>query len=202
MEKFHQLLLGWHKIYISTKSKRSGEKSCEELSLFCTAKGKKEGSTQAKFMVAITYNKGVVTCERYEGSISGSKFAKLCDNHFPQAFMLSANPHDKLFLQDGDPSQNSAKALPVLQNMGAEVFSISPRSPDLNPIENFFYLISVKINEDSLNKNITHETFQELCERVKSIIVNYPTLKINRIIDSIDKRINIIIEHKGQRIKY
>ena len=47
------------------------------------------------FMVAITYNKGVVMCEEYEGSISGSKFATLCDNHFPQAFMLVASPHDK-----------------------------------------------------------------------------------------------------------
>ena len=101
---------------------REWRKRCEGLSLFYTAKGKEEGSTQAKFMVAIACNKGVVMCEQCEGSISGSKFAKLCDNHFPQAFMLSANPHDKLFLQDGDPSQNSAKALPVLQNMGQKCF--------------------------------------------------------------------------------
>ena len=43
---------------------------------------------------------------------------------------------------------------------------------------------------------------KEFCERVKIIIVSYPTLKINRIIDSMDKRINMIIERKGQRIKY
>ena len=150
-------------------------------------------------MVAIAYNKGVVMCEQYERSISGSKFAKLCDNRFPQAFMLSANPHYKLFLQDGDPSQNSAKAMQVFENMEAEVFSIPLRSPDLNPIENVFHLNLVKINEGSLN--VTHEIFQEFSERVKSIIVNYPTLKINKIIDSMDKRINMIIEHKGQRIK-
>ena len=93
------------------------------------------------------------------------------------------------------------KAMQVYENMGSKVFSIPLRSPDLNPIENFFHSISVKINEDSLNKIITHETFQEFSERVKSIIVNYPTLKINKIIDSIDKRINMIIQHKGQRIK-
>ena len=51
------------------------------------------------------------------GSISSSKFAKLCDNHFPQAFMLSANPLDKLFLQDDNPSQNSAKAMQVFESM-------------------------------------------------------------------------------------
>ena len=124
-----------------------------------------------------------------------------CDNHFPQTFMLSANPHDNLFLQDGDPSQNSAKAMQVFENMGAKVFSIPLRSPDLNPIENFFHSISVKINEESLNNIIMHETFQEFSERVKRIIVNYPTLKINKIIDNMDKRINMIIQHKGQRIK-
>ena len=174
-------------------------KSLRRTILVLHSKRGKKGSTQAKLMVAIAYNKGVVMCEQYEGSISGSKFAKLCDNHFPQAFMLSANPHYKLFLQDGDPSQNSAKAMQVFENMGAEVFSTPLRSPDLNPIENFFHSNSVKINEDSLN--VTHETFQEFSERVKSIIVNYPTLKINKIIDSMDKRINMIIEHKGQIIK-
>ena len=181
---------------------REWRKSCEGLSLFRTEKGKKEGNTQAKFMAAIAYNKGVVICEQYERSISGSKFAKLCDNHFPQAFMFSTNPHRKLFLQDGDRSQNSVKAMQVFQNMGAEVFSILPRSPNLNPIENVFHSILVKTNKNSLNKNIMHETFQEFSERVKSITVNYPTLKINKMIDSMDKRINMITEHKGQRIKY
>ena len=89
----------------------------------------------------------------------------------------------------------------VFENLGTEVFSTAPRSRDMKPIENFFHSISVKINENFLNKNITHETFKEFSERVKGIIVNYPTTKINKIIDSIDKRINMIIEHKGQRIK-
>ena len=149
-------------------------------------------------MVAIAYNKSVVMCEQYEESISDSKFVK----HFPEAFSLIANPHNKLFLQDGDPSQNSAKAILVIQNMVVEVSSILPWSPNLNPIKTVFHSIPVKINEDSLNNNIMHETFQEFCERVKSIIVNYPTLKINRMIDSMDKRINMIMEHKEQRIKY
>ena len=166
LEKFYQLLDGTGFIYkqnpkyqTTSPKAREWRKRCEGLSLFCTVNGKKEGSTQAKFMAAIAYNKDVVMCKQYEGSISGSKFAKLCDNHFPQAFMLTSNPNDKLFLQDGDPSQNSIKAMQVFQNMVAEVFSIPPSSPDLNPIESFFHSISVKINEDSLTKNITHETF-------------------------------------------
>ena len=52
---------------------------------------------------------------------------KDCGNHFQQAFMLSANLHDKLFLQDSNLNQNSTKAVQVFENTGAEVFLIPPR---------------------------------------------------------------------------
>ena len=63
----------------------------EGLYLGCTAKGRKEGETQAKFMVAISYNRGVVMCQQYSDGISGDKFARIVDKHFPQAFNLSIN---------------------------------------------------------------------------------------------------------------
>ena len=43
-----------------------------------------------------------------------------------------------MFVQDGDPSQNSKAAKTALSKIGAVQFSIPPRSPDLNPIENVF----------------------------------------------------------------
>jgi len=181
---------------------REWRKPNEGLSFGCTSKGKKEGSRQAKFMVAISYNRGVVMCEQYEGCISGSKFAKLADNHFPQAFLLSVNPYDKLFLQDGDPSQNSAKARDVFERMGAKVFSIPPRSPDLNPIENFFHLISMELKKDTVGKDISYETFDQFSERVKNLIVNFPITKIDKIIDSMERRIDEVIRSKGNRTKY
>ena len=52
---------------------------------------------------------------------------KDCGNHFQQPFMLSANLHDKLFLQDSNLNQNSTKAMQVFENTGAEVFLIPPR---------------------------------------------------------------------------
>ena len=89
-------------------------------------------------MVGISYNRGVVICEQYFDKITGTKFAKMVDQKFPQAFQLSINPHNKAFLQDGDPSQNSKLARDAFENIGAKMVSIPPRSPDLNPIENFF----------------------------------------------------------------
>ena len=173
----------------------------EGLAFGCTAKGRKEGETQAKFMVAILYNRGVVMCEQYT-KISGEKFAKMVDRHFPQAFALSINPHDQKFLQDGDPSQNSACAMEILENIGATVVKIPARSPDLNPIENFFNLVDRAIFEDTIQKNITSETFTEFSTRIRDIIVNYPRTVIDKIIQSMDKRISMVIKVKGNRIKY
>ena len=45
--------------------------------LKCTSKGKKEGCTNANFMVAISYGKGSVLCEQYDGPITG---ATICSN--------------------------------------------------------------------------------------------------------------------------
>lgn len=173
----------------------------EGLSYGCTAKGKKEGSTQVKFMVAISYDRGVVLCEQYK-QISGPKYAKMCDECLPQAFDLSINPRDRRFVQDGDPSQNSAVAKEVLENMGAKVVTIPARSPDLNPIENFFHLIGKAIVEDTKRKNITKETFDEFSSRVKDIIVNFDKKTINSLIGSMDKRIKAVIKAKGERTKY
>ena len=108
-----------------------------------TAKGKKEGTggRMASFYVAISYEKGVVMCEQYEGHINGRLFADIVKEKFPETFSKSTNCKNMLFLQDGDPSQNSAVAKSAFEFIGCKVFSIPARSPDINPIENLFNII-------------------------------------------------------------
>ena len=67
----------------------------ESLSYGCTAKGKKERSTQVKFMVAISYQQAVVFCEEYENRLCGRGLVR---KKFPLAFTLSINSKSK---QDG-----------------------------------------------------------------------------------------------------
>ena len=53
-------------------------------------------------------------------------------------YRAAAPGNDKLlFLQDNDPSQNSAKATEALTTIRAEVVKFPQRPPDLNPIKNF-----------------------------------------------------------------
>ena len=55
---------------------------------------------------------------------------------------------------DGCPRQNSKVARNAITKTGAKIFPIPPRSPDLNPIENFFNLAQKKLREEAVVKKI------------------------------------------------
>ena len=99
----------------TTKS-MAWRKRGEGLSLNCTSKGKKAGvqGKTAHFFVSIAYGKGVILCDQYLERLSGESFADYVRCRFPQIFEKSSNPKAKRFLQDGDPSQNSAQARKAL----------------------------------------------------------------------------------------
>ena len=179
-------------------------KANEGLSIDCTTKGSHEGTggKVANFMVAIAYEKGVVLCEQYTGHLNGQKFSDFIRDYFSEAFEKGSNPKGKLFLQDGDPSQNSRKARNAWDKIGARKFTIPPRSPDLNPIENVFNVVKRKLGEEALQKRITKENVEEFSARVRANLEGTSADYINKTIDTMNKRIDMIIRAKGQRIKY
>ena len=99
-------------------------------------------------------------------------------------------------------SPNSIAAKRVHNEIGAFVFCIPPCSSDLNPIENVFHLINMEIQKDTIKRNITGETFTSFSQRVKSLIQRIPKRTISCVIDSMDKRIKMVLRAKGNRIKY
>ena len=129
-------------------------KRCEALSFNCISKGKKSGTGGAMghFIVAIAHGKGVVLCEQYVEQFIGAYFADFIRELFHEAFANSANLHGKLFMQDGDPWQNSMAAKKTLDDVSARLFSIPPRSPDVNPNKNFFYLVQSKFHGEALDR--------------------------------------------------
>ena len=124
-------------------------------------------------------------------------FAQFILEHFNDTFEKSTNPKQKLFLQDGDPSQSSEKAKPALDSIGAEVFFIPPRSSHMNPIETIFN-IKKKLHADALSKNITKENFEEYSKRVKETLNPTPLETINKTVGSIPRRMEMIVKGKGK----
>lgn len=187
----------------STRS-MAWRKRSEGLDLHCTTKGKKAGveGRVAKFFVSICYGKGAIACDQYLERLNGPMFVKYVQSRFPQIFAVSANPRAKRFLQDGDPSQNCALSQKAFKEVGAILFKIPARSPDLNPIENFFNVVSKRLMQDALDKQIKKETFEEFSNRVKETILNFDKQYINKLIGSMDKRIGNVIKRRGCRLKY
>lgn len=181
---------------------REWRKKGEGLSLHCTAKGSKEGAVNANFMVAISYNHGVVLCEQYFGPITGAKMAEIVGRSFEGALRNSVDPRGKRILMDGCPRRNSRISLEAIDSVGGKVFKIPPRSPDLNPIENFFHLVSQTLKKEAVANKISRETFGEYSERVKNTMKNFSSQTIDNLIGSMNKRVEMIIKAKGNRIRY
>ena len=140
--------------------------------------------------------------EHYFGQITGTIFDDIVDWSFGSAFENSINPVFQRFLMDGCPRQNSRIALRAIARIGKLVFKIPPRNLDLNPIENVFNLVVQKLNNEAIEKDITDETFQSFSERVKRCMLSFPVKVIDKIISTMEKRINMVLKAKGQRIKY
>ena len=167
----------------------------------CTSKGRKEGKKYARFLVGIALGSGVVLCEHIPRKSNGHAFAALIDQHFSAALDRTGKTCRR-FLQDGCPVQNSKKALQALARNGIKRLKIPARSPDLNPIENFFNLVRRKIKNDSFQKRIEMESKGEFAIRVTELMQNYSADSINRIIQSMPKRVQMVVKMKGTRIKY
>ena len=63
----------------------------------------------AKFMVAITYREGVVLCKQYD-KLNVPYFKDLVKREFGNMLKRANKGNSKLWIQDGDLSQNSALA--------------------------------------------------------------------------------------------
>ena len=170
----------------------------------CTAKGSKAGynGRVAHFFVSISYGKGVISCIQYLDTLTGAMFSQFMKDNFKDIFAKCGNSGSCTFLQDGDPRQNSKLAKDTMRSLGIECYGIPARSPDLNPIENVFHLVDIALAEEAVKKNIISETFEEFSTRVRNCMLTFSTDTIDRILESMPKRIDLIIKCKGRRLKY
>ena len=126
-----------------------------------TAKGRRDlrGGHICHYVVGISFGGWAVLVEEYT-TMNGKYISDFIEKSLHKVVInrAAAKGKDKLlFLQDNDPSQNSAKAKEALNNIGTEVIKTLARSPDLNPIENFFHTVKRKLRQDALDNRIVNE---------------------------------------------
>lgn len=77
------------------------------------------------------------------------------------------------------------------------IFKIPSHSPDLNPIQNFFSLVVRKLRKQVLEEQIESETYDELMQRVQSVMLNFTVEKMKKIIESMSHKFNMVIKKMG-----
>ena len=82
------------------------------------------------------------------------------------------------------------------------MFSIPAHSPDLNPIENLFHLVSRQLEKNTLDMQITSENFEQFSARVKKTMKHFPITTIDNIIKSMDNCVAMITTQQGERLGY
>ena len=112
-------------------------------------------------MVIYARGKGVIKCHHYNGNINAETFGDFVKKYFPEMFKAGNNTKEKLFLQEGDLSQNSRTAQDAMHAIPCRLFKIPVRPPDLNPIKNVFDLVGNKLRKDVIERNISKETFKQ-----------------------------------------
>ena len=63
-------------------------------------------------------------------------------------------------------------------------------------------MVNNKLRQQALDDRIRKETFQELSAGVRETMIEYPVEEIDEIIETMDKRIEMVLKAKGMRIKY
>ena len=81
------------------------------------------------------------------------------------------------------------------------IFKIPARSPDLNPIQNFFNIVAKDLKKQAVDNNIRKKN-EQFSERIKQTMLAYQMEKINKIIETVDKRVTMVLAVKGIRIRY
>ena len=89
-----------------------------------------------------------------------------------------------------------------MDTVGLIKFSTPPRSPDFNPMENVFYFVESKLGTQAFAKYINYETSEQFSARVRHTLLNTPSKYIDKTIESMSKRMLMVIKSNGKRIKY
>jgi len=131
--------------------------------------------------------------EFYENTINSDKYIKIiCNNIIP---LISKNSN-LLFQQDNASCHVSNKTITFFARNNVEIMIWPPNSPDLNPIENCWYLLKKRIG---LVYCKNKEEFKKI---IKDALDNFEIEIINKLTDSMNNRIVELFKKDFNSINY
>ena len=156
------------------------------------------GENVVHLVVAINHGHGVIGCEQCK-NMNGA-YIVVCLKKSLVCFQRLAKVRS--YFKMVTPNQNSAAVRKGMHACNAVCLNIPNRSSDLNPITNLFHLVNKQISEDAKKWKIELETYEQFLRRVIQTIKSYSKMTIDLLRESMHNRLGMIMEWKGECLRY
>lgn len=129
-------------------------------------------------------------------TLTAKKYMELLEESFFDMYYDSGDR--AIFMQDGAGCHTAARVLTYLRENRIKTMKWPARSPDLNPIENIWALLKGKLRKISGFPG----NREELIARAQSCWRELGQEAVDNILNSMPKRMRLVVEQKGGPIKY
>lgn len=146
------------------------------------------GAISANGGIALICPEGMITAETYVSMLEEDFF----DKHQEDL------PENFVFMHDNAPPHHARSTSMYLENKKIEVLEWPPLSPDLNPIENIWGMLSKKV----YGHGKSYKNSNELWEAIVYEWHKIPPSVFRNLYDSMSERLVSVLVGRGERIKY
>ncbi|VDI01470.1 Hypothetical predicted protein [Mytilus galloprovincialis] len=144
----------------------------------------------------ITYH-GVGTITVVEGNINALKYIEIIDNNLWPVVVRHFPDDNYVFQDDNAPVHRALSVQDFRRETGLKSMNWPAQSPDLNIIENCWWVLKRELQKRTQNINNTKDLEREIRD-IWEITVTY----LKSLYNSIPRRILRVMRNKGKHTKY
>ena len=131
-----------------------------------------------------------------DGIMESEQYKQILRNHFKPSAQRLFGGYDYTFQQDNDPKHTSNATRQYMRHLGLDPEEWPSQSPDLNPIENLWSYLDWTLRDRQVtNKGELWTALQEGWQAL-------PVDLLTRLVDSMPRRLQAVIDSKGYPTKY
>jgi hypothetical protein len=131
-----------------------------------------------------------------DGIMESEQYKQILRNHFKPSAQRLFGGKDYTFQQDNDPKHTSNATRQYMRQLRLEPEEWPSQSPDLNPIENLWSYLDWTLRD----RQVTNKA--ELWTALQEGWQALPVDLLTRLVDSMPRRLQAVIDSKGYPTKY
>ena len=136
---------------------------------------------------------------KINGSLDSATYISILKDELLETIeYYGLDDEDIVFQQDNAAIHKSKATMKWLEEQNFELMDWPAKSPDLSPIENLWAILKKRLNTYQTPPNSIHVLWERIEEQWNTIT---PEL-CNKLIESMPKRMQMVVQAKGSWIKY